>query len=87
MNGEHLGLLRLGYMRRVGNFNLLSTYLGASFELGNVWQEKSDISLDDTIVAGSLFVGVDTPIGPLYIGYGMAEEDNQNFYLLLGKLF
>jgi NTE family protein len=56
-------------------------------ELGNVWQTSSDASLDSTIVAGSLFLGVDTPIGPLYLAYGRAETDDQSVYIYLGPRF
>ncbi len=87
LNGQHLGLLRLGYLRRVGNFNLMPLYTGGSLELGNVWQDRDDIALDNTNFGGSVYVGVDTLIGPLYLAYGIAEDDNQSFYFLLGKLF
>ena len=53
-------------MRQLRDVRLWRSFAGASLELGNVWQTSSDLSLDDTIVAGSLFLGVDTPIGPLY---------------------
>ena len=49
--------------------------------------DLSDASLDNTIVAGSLFLGVDTPIGPLYLAYGRAETDDQSVYIYLGPRF
>ncbi len=87
LSGQHLGLIQLGYMHKIGDFNLFPTYIGVSLEGGNVWQDKNSISLDDTMVAGSVFIGVDTIIGPLFVGYGIAENDNQSFYFALGKLF
>lgn len=87
LSGQQMGLLRLAYMRRVNDFNLLPTYLGMSLESGNVWENKDDMAFDDLIFAGSIFLGVDTPLGPVYIGYGMAENDHSSAYFRLGKLF
>ena len=82
-----MGLLLLSYMRRIGNFNLMPTYIGASLEAGNVWQDKDDIDFDSLIASGSLFVGVDSILGPIYLGYGLAEDNKNSFYFYLGKVF
>ena len=87
LSGQHLGLLRIFYMRRIVDFNLLPTYLGASLEFGNVWQNESDIDFDTLIMAGSLFLGSDTPLGPIYLGYGLAEGNKNSFYFYLGRVF
>ena len=87
LSGQQLGLLRLVYMRRIGDFNLLSMYLGGSLEAGNTWQDTDDIEFNNLIGAGSLFIGLDTFIGPLYIAYGVAENSHDSFYLYLGKIF
>ncbi|RLB87250.1 MAG: patatin, partial [Deltaproteobacteria bacterium] len=67
LNGQQLGLVRLIYMRRINDFNLLPTYLGVSLESGNVWEKQTDMGFDTAILAGSLFLGIDTFIGPVYI--------------------
>ena len=36
---------------------------------------------------GSLFIGADTPLGPLYLGYGHAEDGNSSWYFFLGRPF
>jgi NTE family protein len=87
LSGQHLGLLKMIYMRRIGNFNIMPTYIGASLESGNVWQDKDDIDFDTLITAGSLFLGVDTPLGPIYLGYGLAEGNRHSYYFYLGQLF
>ena len=86
LTGQHFGIVRTGYRRRIGDFALLPTYLGASLEAGNVWEERSDIG-EAMILAGSLFVGVDSFIGPVYLGYGRAEGGNESFYLFIGGVF
>ena len=50
----------------------MPVYLGGSVEYGNVTGDRNDL-LDDMIIAGSLFLGVDSPLGPVYFGYGKAE--------------
>ena len=87
LSGQHSGLASLVYMRRLLDVQLLRTFAGASVELGNVWQNSDDVSFDNTIFAGSVFVGFDTPIGPLYVGYGLAETDDKSAYIYLGPRF
>jgi NTE family protein len=87
LTGQHSGLARAIFLHRVADAALAETYLGASIEYGNVWQDSSDISLDDGILAGSLFLGVDLPIGPLYLGYGYNDASEGSIYLYLGPLF
>ena len=55
--------------------------------MGNVWQNSDEVSLNNTLVAGSLFVAIDSPLGPLYVAYGAAEGDRQSAYVFLGQTF
>ncbi len=87
LSGQHSGLARLICMRRIEDIQFFQAYLGASFEAGNVWQRESDVSLDDLIYGGSIFLGLDTVIGPLYLGYGLSDLGDSTFYLYLGPLF
>jgi len=88
ISGPHAGIARLVYYRRVGETTggIVDTpiYLGASAETGNVWQSRSDMSLDSTLMSGSLFVGVDTFIGPVFFAAGFAEGGQTNVYLSIG---
>jgi NTE family protein len=62
-------------------------YLGLSLEAGNVWQRRSDASFGDTRKDASLFLGLDTPVGPVYLGTGFEEGGKAAFYLFLGRTF
>jgi NTE family protein len=62
-------------------------YLGVSLEAGNVWQKRSDASFGDTRKDASVFLGLDTPIGPVYLGTGYEERGSAAFYLFLGRTF
>jgi NTE family protein len=59
-------------------------YAGASLEAGNVWEDAGDAGVDDLRYAGSVFVGADTLLGPLYLGFGMAEGGDSSAYVSLG---
>jgi NTE family protein len=87
LDGQDAGLISLAYYRSINDIQLFKAYLGASLELGNVWQTSKDASFDNTITAGSVFLGVATPIGPLYIAYGRAETGDDSFYIYLGPRF
>lgn len=87
ISGPHAALTRLVYYRRVGSGGGLFDmpfYLGASVEAGNVWQRRSDIGFNSMLINGSLFAGMDTFFGPLYLAAGFAEGGHTNFYLFLG---
>ena len=62
-------------------------YLGVSLESGNVWQQDQDINHDDFVVSGSLYLGADTSLGPVALGYGRNHENTDAFYFYLGKNF
>ena len=87
LSGQHYTILQSVFYRRIGDFNLLPLYVGASLEYGNVWQDSSDIEFEDMILAGSVWLGVDSPLGPLYLAYGRAEGGRNSFYMFLGRIF
>jgi len=88
--GPKLGMGRVVYYRQVGEMPSLlggDFYLGASLEAGNVWARDASISLSDVLLAGSVWAGVDTVLGPMYAGYGVAEGGEHSFYFFLGRIF
>jgi NTE family protein len=87
--GAHSLLGRAVYYRRLTDDTKLFSvpaYVGGSLETGNVFDVRDDVSLDSLIFAGSLFVGVDTFFGPVFLGYGRAETGEQSWYLTFGSL-
>jgi NTE family protein len=91
LSGPHYGISRLIYYRQIGRPGPgvldFSTYAGFSLEAGNVWQDRDDASFDSLRTDGSLFLGVDTLLGPLYLGAGFGEGGKRAFYLFLGRTF
>ena len=94
LRGQHSTYAALLYYYKLGNevssFSFGNDmYIGCGFEMGNVWNNTSDIDIDDFLYGGVVFLGWDTPIGPLYVGYGITDkgQDDGRFYLFLGKTF
>jgi len=89
--GPHRGVARIVGYRRMnetgGGFFDLPWYVGMSLEAGNVWQRRSAVRLDSLLVGGSIFTGIDTFFGPLYLALGFAEDGERAVYLFLGQLF
>jgi NTE family protein len=85
--GQHATRVGAAYYRRIGDLALFPAFAGMSLELGNVWQDLDDISSTDSIFGGSFWAGVDTPVGPVYVGYGRAEGGEDAFYISLGRVF
>ena len=46
-----------------------------------------DDIFDEGILNGSIYLGYQSPIGPLYLGYGWAEGGRKLFFLKLGTVF
>ncbi len=91
LSGQNTGLARLVYYRRIAGTRLpafnMPIYLGGSLEAGNAWNSRSDINYHSLIYAGSVFLGADTYLGPMYIGYGQAEGGRRSIYLSIGQTF
>ena len=49
-----------------------------------IWRGQV-VSGDLNVYAGSVFMGIDSPLGPLYLGFGYANSDNKAVYLYLGR--
>jgi NTE family protein len=88
--GEKLALARLLYYYRLTGFRAagfsVQVYTGASLEAGNVYSIDDPITGSSLLTGWSVFIGADTPLGPLFLGYGRTE-DRDRFYLNIGDRF
>ena len=88
ISGPHAAVAKLLYYRRIGEspgglFDA-PVYLGASLEAGNVWADRGDMSLASAKLHGSLFLGMDSYIGPMFFAVGLGEGGLSNYYLFFG---
>ncbi|MNW14035.1 hypothetical protein D3C71_2121460 [compost metagenome] len=75
------------YHRLMQGTLLEGAYGGISLEVGRMGEPLVKSNSDDWILSNSLFIGTDSPIGPLYLGYGRADDGNSSLYLYLGRPF
>ena len=92
LSGRHTAVGRAIYYRRLrsnplGGFLEASLYVGGSLEYGNAWADSKSASFNNMLTAGSLFVGADTFIGPVYLAAGWAEGGHFATYLFVGRPF
>jgi len=87
ISGQHSALVSAAYYRRFRELSAVPLYAGASVEWGNVWQDRSDASIDNGLFGGSVFIGADTFFGPFYLGYGLSEGNTDSFFMFLGNPF
>jgi NTE family protein len=84
--GQHLALGRLNASKDLGAFKI-PLFVGASVEVGNTWDEAFHEGPDTWLAAGSIYAGFSSPIGPVYLAAGFAEDGHNTIYLTLGNPF
>lgn len=92
--GNQIVFARLKYLYRLlgdsNNVFHFPVYLGATLEAGNVfgdYTQPEKIDWNNTKQSGSLFIGMNTPLGPTYLAYGYHNADKQSVYFYFGKSF
>jgi NTE family protein len=78
----------VNYRRRIGDLDQsfgTGIYAGASIEAGNVWKRLDGTSAHGVIASGAVYVGIDSKLGPIYLGYGRSEGGRGAVYLYIGS--
>ena len=90
LSGQNISLMRAVYYRRLTPRSYLPfdfpLYAGASLERGRAWNNDNEFD-SGYINAASIFIGFDTPLGPLNLSYGFNDDDQKALYLNLGQTF
>lgn len=90
VSGQNISLMRMVYYRRLTPRAYLPLdfplYLGGSLERGRAWNNDNEFD-SGHINAASIFLGLETPLGPLNISYGANDEHQKAVYLNLGHTF
>lgn len=86
--GSRAALLRAIAYRRLTDDRLgrVPVYLGFSLEAGQNWLPFESPSLSDLDYAGSVFLGVDSLLGPVYVGLGHTFDGETAAFLRIGTL-
>jgi len=88
--GDELATAAAGIQWQVATFNPAlgrHLYFGLVGETGQAWQKEDEPSLDDLILGFTTYLGAETLLGPIYLGYGNAEGGFHSFYMFLGRSF
>jgi NTE family protein len=89
--GPHFAVARTLFYKQIGRggpgYLDVPTYLGVSFEAGNVWEHRGDVSFGSLRHDASVFLGMDTLLGPVYVASGFDDKGQHAFYLFLGRTF
>jgi NTE family protein len=89
--GPNYAIARTIYFRKIGRggegFFEFPAYIGMSLEIGNTWQQRSEMSLGSAHKDASLFLAFDTFLGPVYLGSGYDTAGHSAYYLFLGRTF
>jgi NTE family protein len=74
------------FYRRIVRGGLFDgAYGGLSLEIGHYESPLVPGNVSGTLKSMALFVASDSPIGPVYFGYGRAADSAQSFYFYLGR--
>jgi NTE family protein len=85
LSGQNFGMALLGYRYKLFATGWLPPYVGMTLEYGNVATDADDI-LDEGLVNASAYMGFNSPLGPLYIGYGFAQGGHRAYFVRIGNV-
>jgi NTE family protein len=87
LSGQHVARLTGAYYRKIRSIRQYAAYVGISYETGNAWASRGEISMNSAIDSASIWLGGDTLIGPIYLAYGKAEDGRNGIYFFIGSVF
>ncbi|MGE4092631.1 MAG: BamA/TamA family outer membrane protein, partial [Candidatus Binatia bacterium] len=91
LRGAYMGVARLEYRYKL--FDLPTgvgegTYLHLVFNSGNIWRTWNAVEDHFRLrYGGGIGVGIDSVIGPIAVGYGRGDEEQDEVYLSIGVPF
>ncbi|WP_193072945.1 patatin-like phospholipase family protein [Pseudomonas sp. FME51] len=88
--GQNYNLARVIYYRQLnpGSTPLtMPIYLGGTLEYGRVYNKGEDALDTGYMGASSILLGMDTFLGPVFLGIGANQEGERALYMNLGQTF
>ncbi|MBN1295939.1 patatin-like phospholipase family protein [bacterium] len=90
LTGQMTGVVRLGYFRRVAVLPAVmgsGLYSGGFIEAGNAADDFNAFEPADLIYTFNAFLGFSSFLGPLFVGYSVADSGEEAIYVRLGHIF
>jgi len=88
--GGRLAFGSLGLRRRLNKMAgivSMPVYVGVTVETGNAVPLGTTLAWEELHTAGSLYLGIDTFLGPVYVAAGWGEGGRNQYYFFLGQVF
>ena len=89
--GSRYMLARATFRRRLTTLNTTPAggklHVGVSLEAGNAWSDPGGMGLDELKGGASVFFGMETLLGPLFLAYGRATTGSDTLYMFIGRSF
>ena len=87
LSGNAVLFGRLNWYMRLANSPVFARgfYVGASLEAGNAWANRAEMSLTSLRGGGSVYLGADTGLGPMYLGVTYAPRGELGVALFIGR--
>ncbi len=87
LSGNAVLFGRLNWYMRLADTPVFARgfFVGASLEAGNAWADRSQLSLAHLRSGGSVYLGADTGIGPMYLGITYAPRGELGVALFIGR--
>jgi len=85
--GGAMGVLSAVYYQRYNTLPILDGLIGGTLEYGGAWADREVVSAETAIASIGAFIGADTPLGTLQLGFAIAEAGRQNYYARIGRVF
>ncbi|HXP00727.1 MAG TPA: patatin-like phospholipase family protein [Luteibacter sp.] len=87
LTGQDYGVLMLGYSYRIGRILNQDALVGSTLEYGNAWPGRSQMSWSNSLLNGSIYLGLNSWIGPILFGIGGRQGGDYNVFLEIGHRF
>lgn len=85
LRGDGAALAALQYSYPIAQVLDYPLFFGGSLEAGQIWRGGIGPDRERFLVGGSLFTALDSPLGPVYFGLGLAEGGEQTLFFRLGQ--
>jgi NTE family protein len=87
LTGQDYAELLFGYSYRMGSFLNQDVLAGTTLEYGNAWMDRSQMSWGNSLLNGSIYIGINSWIGPILLGVGARQGGEHNIFLEVGHRF
>lgn len=87
LHGRQVVAGNLEYRYKLPLQNFFNTYLSFRYDFANLTDNSDDFSAEGFIFGTGLKFSIDLPLGPMEVGYGSRNGENEKLYFSIGHKF